>query len=247
MAKQAGLGDALWVDGVNLSGDTGSVGVVGGGPTPVEVTGIDKEALERLGGVLTGRIDWSAWFNPTGAHPELSALPTANRTVTYARGTALGSPAASMLAKQIGYDPTRGQDGSLSLAVQSLSTDWPLEWGEQLTAGVDTFASAAAGSGVDYGAALGTTNFGLSAYLHVFSIGSGSATVAVQDSDDDAGTDPYANVTGAAFTAASAVGSQRINTGATQAVKRWLRVNVTGTFTDLEAVVVVTRHLTATL
>lgn len=247
MAKESGLGDACWVDGVDLSGDTGSLGAIGGGPSPLEVTGIDKSAFERLGGLLTGRIDWSAWFNPDRAHASLSTLPTTNRIVTYARGTSLGGPAASMAAKQIGYDPTRGQDGSLTIALQSLSTGWPLEWGELLTAGIETFASADAGSGVDYGASVGTTNFGLSAYLHVFGIDSGSATVTIQDSDDDGSGDAYANVTDAAFAAASAVGSERIQTGATQAVKRWLRINVTGTFTNLDAAVVVTRHRTASL
>lgn len=153
MAKQSGLGDGLLVDGINLSGDTGSLGRIGGGPNPLTITGIDKSAFERIGGQRDGGIEWSSWFNPASgaAHANLSTLPLTNRMITYQRGTTLGSPAACLIGKQINYDPTRGDDGAMTIALQSLANGYGLEWGRQLTAGTRTDTGAANGTGVAFG------------------------------------------------------------------------------------------------
>ena len=246
MAKQAGMGDNLYVDGIDLSGDVGSLSRIGGGPSPLDVTGINQSAFDRLGGLRDGGIDFTAFFNPaedTGAHVNLSTLPRTDRIVTYCRGTALGGQGAALIGKQINYDPTRGADGSLTIGVQAVANGFGLEWGNQLTAGIDTLTEADDGTGVDFGV---ETDLGLQAYLHVFAFTGTSATVTIEDSDDD-GTDPYAAVTGAAFTAASAIGAQRIQTARDENVKQWLRVAVTGTFSDLDFAVLVVRNLTATV
>lgn len=239
MAKSTGMGDNLYVDGIDLSGDTGSLSRIGGGPAPLEVTGINKHAFERLGGVRNGAITWSSWWNPTGAHPALSSLPRTDRIITYMHGAAIGSPAASCVAKQINYDPARGADASLSVTVDTQSTAFGVEWGRQLTAGQDSLVTAGALAGYDTGAG---SAFGLQAYLHVFSITGTSATVAIQHSDDDAAVDPYANVTDGVFVAATVTGAQRLQTARTTAIKRWLRVNVVGTFTELTFAVQATRN-----
>lgn len=85
-----------------------------------------------------------------------------------------------------------------------------------------------------------STAFGLAAYLHAFSIGSGSATVRIQDSADRIA---WADVTGGAFTAVTGATTQRIQTATNGTVRRYVRVNVTGTFTNLVAVVNVVRYL----
>ena len=115
MAKQSGLGDRLFVAGRNLSGDIGSIGRVGGGPAPLVVTGIDKSAEERIGGVRDGSIEFSAWFNPSAGqeHAALKLLPTADVLVTYLRGTGIGSPAASCVAKQV-TRPIRNQEAPVT-------------------------------------------------------------------------------------------------------------------------------------
>lgn len=153
MTKQSGLGDGLIVDGTNLSGDTGSLGRIGGGPNPLPVTGIDKSGFERIGGQRDGGIEWSSWFNPASgqAHAKLSTLPITNRVITYQRGTSLGKPAACLVGKQIDYAPTRGDDGAMTIAVQSLSNGYGIEWGEQLTPGIRTDAGATNGTGVEFG------------------------------------------------------------------------------------------------
>lgn len=249
MAKQNGLGDQLYVEGFNLSGDIGSLGAIGGGNESLPDTGIDKSAMERLGGLRDGRIEFTAWFNPTAgaAHDRFGNLPTTDVALMYLRGSTLGGAGAGLIAKQLNYDPTRGDDGALTFEGETQGNGFALEWGEQLTAGIDTFTGAAAGTGLDYGAAVGSTDFGLQAYLQVFAFTGTSATVAIQDSNDNAVGDPYTNITAAVFAAASAVGAQRIQTSRTENVKRWLRINISGTFSALDLAVIVARNAVSTV
>jgi hypothetical protein len=93
-----------------------------------------------------------------------------------------------------------------------------------------------------------TTSFGLQAYLQVFSGFAGtSVTVKLQESNDNAGSDPYADITGGAFTAATGITSQRIATASGQSVKRWIRVVTTGTFTAATFSVIICKNITSTV
>lgn len=250
MSKTAGMGDQLLVAQYDLSGDTGSLGRIGGGNSPLEVTGINKSAFERLGGLRDGGIDWTSWFNPglLAEHVALSPLPTTNTLVSYFRGTTLGNPAASMTAKQVNYDPTRGTDGSLTFGINAVANGFGLEWGHNLTGSATTVVHASTGAedldGFDDGAGA-ATDFGLQAYLHVTEFTGTDATIALEDSDDDAATDPYAAITGAAFTQVTTETFERIATGATENVKEWIRVAITGTFDTMSLAVVVVRNLAA--
>ncbi len=245
MSKQAGLGDRLFVAGYNLSGDIGSLGTIGGGPSPGDVTGIDVEAMERIGLIRDGRIEFSSFFNPTRAHPVLAALPTSDVVMTYCRGAALGGPAAAMVAKQPNYDGTRAQDGSFTFSVQALANGYGLQWGRQGTAGIRTDTTASNGSSVDFGT--GSTAFGLVAFLHVFAVTGTSVTVKIQESSDNGAGDAWADVTGGALTAATGITSQRIATSATQTVERYLRVVTTGTFSNAQFAVAIMRPDVATV
>lgn len=241
MSKQSGLGDRLFVGGYNLSGDIGSLQRIAGGPAALDMTSIDKSAFERRGGLRDGGIDFTAYFNTTGAHPVLSALPTSDVVVTYLRGTSLGGQAANLVGKQLNYDGTRGADGTLSLTVQTVANGYGLEWGTQLTAGVRTDGAAANGSSVDGTA---SSTFGLQAYLQVFGFTGTDATVKLQDSADNSS---WADVTGGVFTQITGgPTSQRIATAADLTVRRYLRVTTvtTGGFTDLQFAVSVTRNAT---
>lgn len=253
MGKESGLGARLYVAGVDLSGDVGSLQSIRTPRGVQQATGIDKDAFERIYLTRDGGIDYSAFFNPETAaddppntqdraHIILSALPTADQPVTYAHRAALGAPAASMVGKQINYDPTRGNDGSLTIGVQALANGYGLEWGELLTAGdAQLTPGAPNGAGFDSGIAVATL-FGLQAYLHVLAFVGTDVTLSIQDSNDG-GTDPWANVTGAVFAqVTTAPGSQRLQTARNQAVKRWLRVAATGTFTSVDVVVMVVKN-----
>ncbi|MFB4273031.1 hypothetical protein [Nonomuraea sp. GTA35] len=248
MAKQSGLGDAFWLDGYDLSGDVGSLGRIGGGLAGTQdTTGINKYAMERTGLARDGSLEWTAFFNPAvgAAHEVLSTLPLTNRIATYGRGTGLGSPAACLVGRQINYDPSRAADGSLTISVQALADGHGLEWGVQATPGVRTDTGATNGASLDGGA---SSAFGLQAWLQVISFTGTDATVKLQESSDNGGADAWADVTGGGFAQiTSAPGAQRIQTGRSLTVERYLRVATvtSGGFSALSFVVVVTRNLTA--
>jgi hypothetical protein len=248
MAKQSGLGDNFYIDGFDFSGDVAALDSVRGGPAPYPVTGINKSAMERIGGERTGELAFTSWFNPAafgaGIHGVLRSLPLTDRIATYARGTVLGNEGACIVGKQINWDYARGNNGSLKAKCQILSNGYGLSWGRQLTAGIRADTAATNGTGVDFTAA---SSFGLVAFLQVFAFTGTSATVKLQESQNDGAGDAYADVTGGAFSTVTGAGAQRIATAGNLAVERWLRVVTTGTFSVCNFSVVVARHLTATV
>ena len=111
--------------------------------------------------------------------------------------------------------------------------------GEMLTTGKQTAASGTVnGTSIDLGSV--STLFGAAAYLHAFSLGSGTATVAVQDSADNA---TFAAITGMGFTAITAPTSERVQGAVDATVRRYVRVSVTGTYTNLVFAVNFVRYL----
>lgn len=243
MSKQSGLGDNLYVGGYDLSGDIGALDTIGGGFDLLEDTGIDKSAMERMGGIKSGQIKYTAYFNKASgqAHPRLSLLPRTDQITTYCRSTTLGKPAAAVVAKQIDYAGKRTNKGELTFEIDAQSTGTSLEWCTQLTAGKRTDTTATEGDPVDFTAG---SSFGLSAYLHVMAFTGTSVVVKLQESSDD-DVDTYVDVVGGAFTAATGVTSQRIQTATGLAVERYLRVVTTGTFTNAVFAVSVCRYQTA--
>lgn len=247
MAKQSGMGDNLYIDGADVSGDIGSLGRISGPLTTQDVTAIWMGANSRIGLTHDGAIDWSAFWNPGAAadtaHSVHKTLPLTDRIVTYCRGTVLGNNAASMIGKQINYDANRAADGSLLFSVNALANGYGLEWGNLLTAGKLTQTSAGNGTSVDLGSTPVSYSFGWAAYLHVFAFTGTSITVKIQDSADNSA---WADITGASFTAATAVGSQRIAASAgatsTATVRRYVRLVSTGTFSSAQFAVNFVRY-----
>lgn len=245
MAKQSGLGDRLWVAGYNLSGDIGAIQRCNGGPTPIEVTGIDKSAHERLGGKRTGGFQFMSYFNDAtgaspGAHTRFATLPTTDVISTYGRGALIGSPAAACVAKQATYETTRPEDGALTSVTTMESNSYGLEWGYQLTAGDRTDTAGTNGTSLDLGSA-SPGAFGLQAYLHVSAFTGTSVTIKIQESSDNGSGDAFADVVGGAFTLVTGVTSERIATAAIN-VERYLRVVTSGTFSSVTFAVMVTRN-----
>lgn len=237
MAKEHGLGAALYLDGVDLSGDTQAVPNITKSLSPIPMTGINKKAFERKGGVLDGSIQWTSYFNPTNAHLKLDDLPRIDVVASYFhKDDVLGTPVASMVSKQTTYDPTRGADGSLTASVNTLANQWWLDWGYSLTTGKRTDTAAANGTGVDFtDPSPAAYSYGLQAYLHVFAFTGTNVTIKLQQSSDNGVGDAWADVTGGAFTVVtSAPQAQRLATARDQAVERYLRVVTTGTFTSVQ-------------
>lgn len=235
MAKQGGLGDALFIAGYNASGDIQQLGRIGGGPALLNMTGIDKSAMERQGGLRDGAFEMTTFFNhdsvTPATHETLSALPRTDVLLTYCRGTTLGDPAASLVGKQANYDPQRGDDGMLTFSVSAQANGYGIEWGSQLTAGVRTDTAATLGTSID---TVASASFGGQAYLQVFAFTGTDATVKIQDSADNS---TFADVTSFAFTQiTSGPTSERIALANTATIRRYVRVSTvtTGGFTSLK-------------
>lgn len=250
MAKTSGLGDNFYVGGYDLSGDTASLDGISGGPAVIDVTGINKSAYERIGGLRDGHIEWTSHFNPDTVgvtfteHTVLAPLPTADVHLSYFRGTTLGGAVASLVGKQLNYDMTRDNDGKLTLKVTVDSNGYGLEWGVGLTAGMRTDTAATNGTGVDLGT--GPLSFGGQAYLQVFAFAGTDVTVKIQDSADNVS---FADVASYAFTqiTTTARQAQRIALGNTATIRRYVRASTvtTGGFTNLVFSVAAIRNDTA--
>lgn len=241
--KETGLGAALYIDGTDVSGDTQKVDKISKSIGLLEFTGIDKSAMERQAGQLDGGIDMTNFFNPTNAHPVLSALPRTDRIVSYLhRGTLRGTPMASITAKQIDYAGNREASGMLTFGVKANANAHWLDWGLTLTAGKQTDTAPTNSAGVDFQTYGAPANFGGQFYLHVFAFAGTSCTIKVQDSADNV---TFADLAGAAFTAVTAAPTaQRLATGRAATTRRYLRVATSGTFTSITFAVGATVNIT---
>ena len=120
MAKQSGLGDYFAVDNSagalkDISNDVTNLGV-NVGQNLIDITGLDKSAMERLIGLADGSFSVSGVFNSSAnqAHSVFSTR-TGTRTVTYAiGGNTAGNPVLSMECLVDSYNITRGNDGTLT-------------------------------------------------------------------------------------------------------------------------------------
>lgn len=227
MAKQTGLGSALYVAGNDLSGDTQALAKVSGGPAALDVTDITQSAFSRLGGERDGGIDWTSYFDPTTSHPVLSALPTTDVIVTFVPPTAaIGSPAASLVSKQIGYDGTRDNAGNFTFALAAQANGFGLEWGKLLTAGLRTDTTATVGAFFDD---LAGSTFGAQAYFQLVAFAGTSVTIDIQHCTTSGGA--YTS-TGLTTTAMTAIGAQRLATTNTTTINEFIKVVTTGTFSN---------------
>ncbi len=234
MAKQSGLGDQLFVGGVDIGADISSIGSLSTPRGTLPATGITQSGTARMLSTRDASAEFTTYFNPSTSqeHLTLSPLPRTDTHLMYLRGQGLGNQAFCMVGKQIDYNPTRGDDGSLTFAVNAQSNGYGADWCVQLTAGKQTHASGASTTAVDLGT--GSKSFGFQAYLQVFSVGSGTATVTLEESSDNGVGDPFAAITGGAFTNVTASTSERIqSTSSTLTVERYVRVTTSGVFTNL--------------
>lgn len=242
MAKQSGLGDNFFVDQYNISGDIASLDTISVPMSPLVSTGIDKSAVERLPGHRDAHLEGTSFFNDATSqeHDALKSLPTTDRVFTYLRGTTLGNPAFSMVAKQIDYNGNRADDGSFTFKFSADANAYGGDWGVQMTAGVRSDSTATNGTSVDFGT--GSTTFGLQMYVHLLTFTGTSVTITLQESSDNGAGDAFAAVTGATTGALTTPQAMRLATSRTQTVERYLRVVTSGTFSAATFVVVVERN-----
>jgi len=249
MPKVSGLGDNFYIDGYDLSGDISSVDQLSGPLALLDSTAIKQYAFSRIPGKRDGTISFTSFFNnvaappPYGEHNVLKTLPTTDRISSYFRGSAIGNPAASIVAKQINYDPTRNNDGSLLVKVDNQGNSYGLEWGNMITPGIRTDTTAtAAGAGNSYDT-LASLAFGGQLYIHVFSVTGTSVTLTLYDSADNSS---FASVAGFATSGAIAPGgaptAMRIASANTVTIRRYVAIASTGTFSNAQFAVMLNKN-----
>lgn len=246
MTKQNGLGNRFAVGTALISNDVGSVSTISCPVGQFDVTGLDSSAHERIGTIRDGMINFEPFFNDAAgaAHATLSTLPRTDVLTTFAHANTQGAAAACLLGKQVNYDGTRAAGGELTFANNHIGNGYGLEWCKVLSTGVTTSTGAENLASLDLGT--GSTSFGLQAYLHVFAFTGTSCTITIEESSDDGSGDAFAAVTGGAFAAASAATTERIATANDQTVERYLRLALTGTYSNIQFLCLVNRNVTET-
>lgn len=242
MPKQSGLGDNLFVGGYDIGGDINTIGSVSTPRETLPSTGITVFAQERMFGKRDGMAEFTSYWNVATdrVFDALSSLPRTDVHVMYCRGEGIGNEALCLVGKQVDYNPSRGDDGSLLSTTSIPAAAFGADWAEQLTAGKDTHASGASTTSLD---TLASAAFGFQAYLQVFSLGSGEAEIKIEDSANN--TD-WLDLADGAFTNATTRTQQRLqSSSATATVRRYLRVTTSGTFTDLVFAVAINKNAAA--
>jgi hypothetical protein len=234
MAKLSGLGSGLIVGTTDLSGDIGEMSEIGVSRANFPVPAINQQAMDRVLLRKDGNLAFQAYWDFATSHPVLAAIPRTDIQVTYfhgtSSGTAVGDVGASLVAKQATLSPTFGADGSLVVGSNFTANGYGLEWSGGgtgdglLTTGKQSFATGTVnGSSINLGAV--STLFGAAAYLHVLTMPSGTATFAVQDSDDDIS---FLDVTGMVFAALTAPGVERVQGAVNATVRQYVRLQGRG-------------------
>lgn len=234
MVKQSGIGDRLYVDGYDLSGDVGAIQTISSTRGEQDVTGLNKDAHERLQLLWDSELSFNSFY--TGqtsdtplvhAHERLKD-PSVMRYVTYMRGTTLGDFGFGLQAKQFSYQLNRGADAAILGTVTAKAGHGSGgEWGYILEDDT-TQTTNANGTGLDLGATHGVDNMAF--YLHAFAFTGTSVTIIIQQ-DDNSGFSSA--TTYGSFTAVSGRSAQRLAvSGAPERYLRW-RTN-SGTFSSVQ-------------
>ncbi len=234
MAKTDGLGVRLYDNGYDISGDVSAISSLNSSQNLLDVTGLDKSAIERISALGDGHAAINSWFNPTAGQEHTAlltsgAVPRGDKGLLIPLGTAVGSACAFMVAKQASYNATRGNDGSLAVTADFDCNGFGLEFGVMLTALTRTDASATNGASVNNG---GATAAGASAIVQVFSLSTGTVIPIIQDSANDS---TFTAITGMTFAGVGTAGvhsSERLATTTTATIRQYVRLASTGTFTN---------------
>lgn len=174
---------------------------------------------------FSGAGNGTAWeetsYRPTAK--DITSSSVANPTVITCTGHGMISGDSVLIAGHEGSTPA--VDGSYTVTrVNDDTFTVPVNVSSGGTGGTATKTS---------------TNHGAAAYLQVFSIGSGTVNLKVQDSADNS---TYADVTGLGFTGATGRTVERVATSSSTAIIRaYTRLNVSGTFTAAVVAVAICR------
>jgi hypothetical protein len=229
MAKKSPLTMGLYIDGHDISGDVGAINQIASPRSVQEVPNLAASSMARILTLSDGSLGFLSYFDDGTelGHNALSGLPTTNVVALLALGSAIGDACAMVQGKQINYDPSRSQDGSLTIDTQILTSGVSIEWGEMLTALQDTFGSASSASSKDDAASSAS---GLAGVLEIVDIDSGTPTVVLEDSPNDSSWSTL--ISFSAVASGNEPSAERKTVSGT--VNRYLRLTTTGTFSNLD-------------
>lgn len=143
----------------NTNGVPVYVTITGGTLTSVVVNGTQVGTTAGTYPVAAGQTisvtysvapTWN-WFALGAEHSALAPLPRTDQICQYARGTAIGNPAACLYGRQLNYDGTRDNKGNLTFQAEIDSDGFGMEWGNLVTAGIRTDTTATTGTVYDQG------------------------------------------------------------------------------------------------
>jgi len=167
MAKQSGLGDNFFLQGSDLTGDVSAIDSFSAPINLQDGTTIKQFAHSRIPLLRDANWQFSSFFDVTsgaasGATATLITLPRTDVVCNYFHGSAIGNVAAGAVMKQLNYDPTRGNDGSITTKTELDGNAFGMDWGEQLTPGIRTDSAATNGTSIDDSAGATTPGVPLS-------------------------------------------------------------------------------------
>lgn len=250
--KVTGLGDNFYVAGYDVSGATRQLAITSPLAT-IDATDITQSANARLPGLRSGEMNIVTYLDTqvtNSAHALYSSLPTTDVIGTYFRGTAVGNPAASIVARDLNYDFTRANTGELTAQVHLQSDGSGVEWGTQLTAGKRTDTTATVGTAFDLASFYPSPvtfpiAFGAQAYLQIFSFAGTDVTVNITHCTTSGGS--YSTLMSFAQNTSTSPSAQRISVSNTTTVNEFIKVTTTtsGGFTSLVFAVMMNLNTTS--
>jgi len=222
--------------GYDLSGDANALDSMGYTQETLETTALNSAAASRIVGLVDGALTVNGYFdNAAGKiHPVFTSnsgkLPTDDQVVLVPMGAAVGDPSVGISAKEAEYNVSRSTGSAITVSSSFNGNGMGGEFGVMLTAHDDTHSSASSGSSVDNSA---SSSSGGSGYLQVFSLGSGSVIVKLQESTNDSSWTDF--MTFSTVGNSGAPTAERLVMSGT--VARYIRVQSTGTFTNAKIAV----------
>lgn len=247
MAIRGGLGQAFFFGGYDVSGDVGSIDTMSQPRTFMEIPAVNIVGTRRLGLLSSAQLGYSFWFNDAtdAMHEAIKTAPTGDEhamlafNATPSTSVQIGDIAICVRGKRTNTGFSRSADGSFSGTVNiDGSGEGAMMVGHMLTTGNQLFASAADNASYDQWdtATAESLLFGIEICHQFFDApDSGSPTAIIEDSSDDSA---WATLLSLGVISARATGRNTV----TGNVDRYIRLSVTGTFTNQRIAIAVLRH-----
>ena len=221
MAFLHGKGSAVYLGGIDLSPYLNSAALSASCET-ADTSTFGSTWTSAIPGLQSATLSTGGFYDPGQTTLDTQLASTQN-VVTFLPGkaSAVGDLARMLLVTDTSYERSSSATEAVSFSWEALSQA-PVIPGRVLhVKGEDT--NTTTGSSRDDSAA---TTTGWTAHLHVFAVDGGSWVVKLQDSADNSS---WSDVSSGAFTAATGVTSQRLQSASGATLRRYVRYVATRT------------------